>query len=153
MPQFVKNSIVRKRKLVPLQPNSPVPFVFIIGQVKHIEIIGWMSGRTYPTLAKQNQLNRYVKSKHLIKKKKNSKAKQVIRNLNKMHPTIITWKTTMVPTVAAAWAARGEGGSPAGLILNIITTKNSYLSSNSIQFNQSSFHKKQWSIYELNLKD
>ena len=25
----------------------------------------------------------------------------------------------MVPTAAAAWAARGDGGSPAGLILNI----------------------------------
>lgn len=28
-----------------------------------------------------------------------------------------TWKTTIVPTAAAAWAALGEGGSPAGWIL------------------------------------
>jgi hypothetical protein len=37
--------------------NSPVPFVFIVGQVEHIEIIGRMPGWTYPTLAKQNQSN------------------------------------------------------------------------------------------------
>lgn len=47
-----------------------MPFVFIIGQVKHIEIIGRMPRRTYPTLVKKtNQAN--VNITKLVKKKRN----------------------------------------------------------------------------------
>ena len=84
MPQFCQNSRSMKKE----RSNSPVPFVFIIGQVKHIEIIGRMPGRTYPTLPKQNKSstketnmlshNTLSKQTNQVKEKVSSKFNHII---------------------------------------------------------------------------
>lgn len=47
---------------------------------------------------------------------------------------VTTWKTTIVPTAAAAWAALGDGGSPAGLILVYIKQKSMNADKNTIEY-------------------
>ena len=69
-------------------------FVFIIDQVKHIEIIDRMPPWTYPTLAKQNQSNK-CQYNLASEEEEESQSPQFIL-IQK-----ITCKTTMVPIAAA----------------------------------------------------
>lgn len=99
-----------------------MPFKLVVCEVKDIEIIRGVPCWSNPALYQHASVTAELSWR---------------QNVIQRSQVPTTWKTTMVPTAAAECAALGDGGSPAGCILQNVEFNPKYLN----QFRP--FHKKE----------